>query len=121
MKRFACINFLESRFFVVFVIDGLLQTVVVGGLGLVQSGIEVPCEMMVMTSGSVATHLFLTRNEKLLRKLHIEQKNEEIVATFLSVETEEGKEAEAKSRQQKKQHIKSKKLQNFGFSSFFCG
>ena len=33
MKRFACINFLESRFFVVFVIDGLLQTVVIGGLG----------------------------------------------------------------------------------------
>ena len=90
-------------------------------MGLVQRGIEVPCEVTVMTSGSVATHLFLSRNEKLLRTLHIEPKNEEIVATFLSVEIEEGKEAEAKSRQQKKQHIKSKKSQNFGFSSFFCG
>ena len=57
-------------------------------------------------SGSVAIHLFLARYEKLLRELHIEQKNKIMVGTYHSVAIKEGKEAEPKSRQQKKQQKK---------------
>ena len=56
---------------------------------------------LVTLSGIVVIHLFLTRYRKLLRELHIEPKNEEMVGTFLSVATEEGKETVAKSTAEK--------------------
>ena len=73
---------------------------------MVQVGLEVPCEVTVTMSKSVANHLLLTQYEKLLNELYIEPKNKEIVWTFLSVANEERKEAEAKSREQKKQEKK---------------
>ena len=75
-------------------------------MGLVQVGLEGPCEVTVTMSGSVFNHLLLTRYEKLLKERYIESKNEEIVGTFLSLANEEGKQAEAKSRQQIKQQEK---------------
>ena len=54
-----------------------------------------------MMSRSVVNHLLLTRYEKVLNELYIKPKNEEIVWTFRLVGNEEGKQAEAKSRQQK--------------------
>ena len=59
-------------------------------LGLVQSGLEVPCEVTVRRIGSDVNHLLLTWYEKLLNELYVEPKNEEIVETFLSVADEEG-------------------------------
>ena len=50
---------------------------------LVQGGFEGPCEMTIMMSRSVVSHLLLTRYEKMLHELYIEPKNEEIVKTFL--------------------------------------
>ena len=75
-------------------------------MGLVQGELEDWCEATVTMSGSVAIHLFLARYEKLLRELHIEQKNKIMVGTYHSVAIKEGKEAEPKSRQQKKQQKK---------------
>ena len=46
---------------------------------LVQGGFEGPCEMTIMMSRSVVSHLLLTRYEKMLHELYIEPKNEEIV------------------------------------------
>ena len=54
-----------------------------------------------MMSRSVVNHLLLTQHEKVLNELYVEPKNEEIVWTFLIVGNEEGKQAEAKSQQQK--------------------
>ena len=68
---------------------------------LVQGGFEDPCEMTIMMSRSVVSHLLLTRYEKMLHQLYIEPKNEEIVWTFLLVGNEEGEQAEVKSQQQK--------------------
>ena len=68
---------------------------------LVQGGFEGPCEMTIMMSRSVVSHLLLTRYEKMLHQLYIEPKNEEIVWTFLLVGNEEGEQAEVKSQQQK--------------------
>ena len=58
--------------------------------------------MTVTMNGSVANHLLLTRYVQLPNELYIEQKNEEIVRTFFSAANKEGKQAEAKSQQQKK-------------------
>ena len=69
---------------------------------LSQGGYEVSFELTVTMSASVVNHLPLTRYEKLLKELYIEPKNKEIVRTFLSVVNEEEKQAEGKSRQQKK-------------------
>ena len=60
-------------------------------MGLVQGGLEFACDMMVTMSGIVINYLLLTRYEKLLNKLFIEPKNEEIAWIFLSVPNEEGK------------------------------
>ena len=62
---------------------------------------KVSAHGLVTLSGIVVIHLFLTRYRKLLRKLHIEPKNEEMVGTFLSVAIEEGKEAVAKPTAEK--------------------
>ena len=75
-------------------------------MGLVQVGLEVPCEVTVTMSKSVANHLLLTQYEKLLNELFIEPKNKEIFWTFLSVANKEGKQPEVKSREQKKQEKK---------------
>ena len=71
-------------------------------MGLVQGGLEVPCEMTVTMSESVVNHLLSTPYEKLLNKLYVEPKNKEIVGTFFSVVNEEGKQAEAKMQKKKK-------------------
>ena len=87
-------------------------------VGLVQGGLEVPREreVTVTMSGGVANHLFLSRYEKLPNELYIEPKNEEIVETFLSEANEEGKQAEKKSwqqkRQQEKKEVRSKNIQD---------
>ena len=94
-KRFVGTNFSETR-------NSLW-------VGLVQGGLEFACDMMVTMSGIVINYLLLTRYEKLLNKLFIEPKNEEITWIFLSVPNEEGKQAEAKSRQQKKSNRRRKK------------
>ena len=75
-------------------------------VGLVQGGPEVPCKVTVRMSGSVVKDLLLTRYEELLNELNIEPKNEEIIGTFLSLAYEEGKQAEAKPWQRKKQEEK---------------
>ena len=53
-------------------------------------------------SGSVANYLLLTRYVQLPNEIYIEPKNEEIVGTFFSAANKEGKQAKAKSQQQKK-------------------
>ena len=75
-------------------------------MGLVQGGLEFACDMTVTTSRRVVNYLLLTPYEKLLNKLFIEPKNEEIAWIFLSVPNEEGKQAEAISRQQNKRRKK---------------
>ena len=75
-------------------------------MGLVEGGLEVPCEVTVRMSGNVVNRLLLTQFERLLNELCIGAKTEEIVETFLSEANEEGKQAKTKSRQQKKQQEK---------------
>ena len=83
---------------------------------MVQGGLEVPREVTITMSGGVANHLVLSRYEKLPNELYIEPKNEEIVETFLSEANEEGKQAEKKSwqqkRQQEKKEVRSKNIQD---------
>ena len=74
---------------------------------LIQGGLEGSCEM----SRSVVNHLLLTRYEKVPNELYIEPKNKEIVWTFFLVGNEDGKRAEAKSRQQKSNRRKKKRDQ----------
>ena len=53
-------------------------------------------------SGSVVNHLLLARYEKLLNKLYIEPKSEEIVATFVSVANKKRETSRSKTAAVKK-------------------
>ena len=55
---------------------------------LVQGGLEVPCEIKITMVGSIINHHLLVRCESLLKELHIETKDEEIIRTFLSIRNE---------------------------------
>ena len=52
---------------------------------LVQGELEIPCDVTISMIGSVVNHLLLAKYESLLKELYVEPKDEEIVATFLSV------------------------------------
>ena len=75
---------------------------------LVQGGLEVPCEITISMIGSVVNHLLLVRYEKLLKELYTEPKEEEIVATFLSLEPNKLAEREQSTRQRPTVARKSK-------------
>ena len=55
---------------------------------LVQGGLEVPFEIKITMVGSIINHHLLVRCESLLKELHIETKDEEIIRTFLSIKNE---------------------------------
>ena len=55
---------------------------------LVQSGLEVPCEIKITMVVSIINHHPLVRYESLLKELYIEPKDEEIIGTFLSIKSE---------------------------------
>ena len=52
---------------------------------LVQGGLEVPCEIKITMVGSIVNHHLLFRYESLLKELHIEPKDEEVIDIFLSI------------------------------------
>ena len=68
---------------------------------LVQSVLEGLCEMMVMMSRSVVNHLFLTRYEKGAKRTLYRTKEQRNCLNFPFSKEWRGKQAEAKSRQQK--------------------
>ena len=52
---------------------------------LIQGGLEVPCKIKITMVGSIINHHLLVRYESLLKELHIEPKDEEIIGTFFSI------------------------------------
>ena len=52
---------------------------------LIQGGLEVPCLVTVTMPRSIMNHLLIAQYEKLLGKIYLEPKDEEIMGTFLSV------------------------------------
>ena len=65
---------------------------------LVQSGLEIPCDVTISVIGSVVNHLLLAKYESLLKELYVEPKDEEIVGTFLSVHANDIGELEPEQR-----------------------
>ena len=52
---------------------------------LIQGGLEVPCLAIFAMPRSIMNHLLIAQYEKLLGKIYLEPKDEEIMGTFLSV------------------------------------
>ena len=93
---------------------------------LIQGGLEVPCEIKITMLGSIINHHLLVKYESLLKKLHIEPKDEEVIGIFLSIRNElknvnqkieieiEAVQTEPlkKTGQKKKTEVKSKDIRN---------
>ena len=93
---------------------------------LVQDGLEVPCEIKIAIVGRIVNLHLLVRYESLLKELHIEPKDEEVIGIFLSIRNEienvnqeveieiEAVQTELlkKTGQKKKTEVKSKGIRN---------
>ena len=73
---------------------------------LVQDGLEVPCDVTITMIGSVVNHLLLRKYETLLNEFYLEPQEEEIIGTFLTlntnIEIEEPRPRAAKKKERKK-------------------
>ena len=73
---------------------------------LVQGGLEVPCDVTITMIGSVVNHLLLRKYETLLNEFYLEPQEEEIIGTFLTlntnIEIEEPRPRAAKKKERKK-------------------
>ena len=55
---------------------------------LAQDGLEVPCQIKIAMVGRIINHHLLVGYQQLLKELHIEPKDEKIIATFPSIRNE---------------------------------
>ena len=88
---------------------------------LIQGGLEVPCLVTVTMPRSIMNHLLIAQYEKLLGKIYLEPKDEEIMGTFLSVIRENNFvgtnqctpcESSSMTKNKKKEQVWSRDIQN---------
>ena len=88
---------------------------------LIQGGLEVPCLAIFAMLRSIMNHLLIAQYEKLLGKIYLEPKDEEIMGTFLSdirennfVGTNQCTPCESSSmtKNKKKEQVWSRDIQN---------